>query len=213
MCGLRWLRLLIVITAVALCWPAGVLAAPGKANSKPAASSSKTKRPAWNSVKKVVHDFFAAQPDQHEADLISQQQARAALAEVEQLGWKPADAEEILKKVPSESEAMLRVLRSKNGKKLIRQTGSYSLVYDRLDRTAKLPGGVALLETITTLPDGAKYLKTKQKPGFKNLAQLLPKQANGKSPAGVDYDKPTGRIYTAKQFIAALEQSYLRKSR
>ena len=189
-----------VIAALALSFgEAAALAAP---------PASKAGRPAWSDVKKTVSDFFAAQPGFDPASLITQEQAKAALDAVEKLGWKPKDGDEILKKIPSASDPLVRTLSTPSGKKLLRQTSSYSLVYDRLDRTIQLPGGPALLETITKLPDGAKYLQTKPTPGFKNLAQLLPKRANGQSPAGVDYDKPTGRIYTLAQLLTALEASY-----
>jgi hypothetical protein len=197
--SIRWLWIGSLVVGVGVATAPAVYGAPA------------AKRPELGAVKQAVNDFFAAQEDHQPGDIISQEQVKSVLAEIAKLGWKPADAEEIVKKTPAESEPLVKVLRSKEGKKLMRKTANYSLVYDRLDRTAKLPGGVDLLETLPKLPDGAKYLQTKPTPGFKNLAQLLPKQANGKSPKGVDYDKPTGRIYTIKQLIAALEQSYSKK--
>lgn len=204
-----------VCLGLATCWLAsGALAAAPASRAAAAAGEASAPRatgpekPEFREIKQAVADYFARQNDHQPGDIICQSQVRALLADLQRLGWKPADAEEILAKVPGDAEPLVRVLKTRDGKKLIRKTADYSLVYDRLDRTSQLPGGPALLQSLPKLPDGAKYLQTRPTPGFKNLAQLLPKQANGKSPRGVDFDKPTGRIYTVAQLMSALEQSY-----
>src|SRR5262245_27011324 len=78
-----------------------------------AEAPSKTKRPDWPIIEQTVNEYFAAQPDHHAADIISQDQVKAILTATEQLGWKPADADEIVKATPGNHEALVRVFRTK----------------------------------------------------------------------------------------------------
>jgi hypothetical protein len=150
---------------------------------------------------------FAAKDDYEMGDLIQQADAKEILAELEQLGWQVSDAEQILEMLLPSDHIITKTFGTPQGSQFMRKVDGYKLIYDRLHRTAELPGGKALVRDIVKLPNGEIYAKMKPVPGTPNFADLLPKGRNGRTPAARDFDKPTGYIYTAEQLAKRLEES------
>jgi hypothetical protein len=93
----------------------------------------------------------------------------------------------------------------------MRRVSGFDLIYDRLDRVSRVSGGQRMLEAIVRLPDGQRYAKPKsQLPhGVPDFLELLPKNSSGKVRTIRDYDKPTGRLYTADDLLARLRHNPL----
>ncbi len=169
-----------------------------------AAHGAENKMPSAAKVRELMAQHFAGQADLEPGDLISRGTVRPLLEALTKAGWK-LDRDAVLNRMLDDSDPVVRAFSSRSGKAFMRKVSGIPLVYDRLDRLARLPGGTELIDTIIKLPDGVKYLEPQPTPGLKNLAQLLPKQANGRTPAGVDFDKPTGKLYTAPAVQIELE--------
>ena len=180
--------------------------ASGPASAKPRSKPL----PPFAKVREVVQRHFATLPDYRPGDIIAQGDVGPIFKQLRILGWSVTDHKGILRRVPKDGEYLVRQLRTGPGRKFMAQVSGYSLVYDRMERTIRLKGGQQLIHDVIRLPDGHKYLQVKPTPGFKNLAELLPKTASGKPPKGKDYDKPTGRIYTVRTLLQMLQQSYER---
>ena len=91
----------------------------------------------------------------------------------------------------------------------MRRVSGYKLIYDRLDRIAHESGGQRLIRDLIKLPDGARYARWSPGRGVPGLVDFLPKNRSGKTRTVKDYTKPTGKIYTQKQLLERLEESYI----
>ena len=178
------------------------------ATAEPKKKKKKKPLPTFTAVRNVVDRHFAEMPDFRPGDIISQGDLKPIFPELKKIGWKVRDEKELVSRVADDQNFVVQLLRSKSGRKYMRKVSAYDLVYDRMDRTAQLRGGKRLLSDLLKLPDGHEYLQVKPTPGFRNLAQLLPKNISGRSPKGIDYDKPTGTIYTLDVFLEQLQQSH-----
>ncbi|MDY0165484.1 MAG: hypothetical protein RBS80_03015 [Thermoguttaceae bacterium] len=159
-------------------------------------------------VKSTVQQHFAAIPDFEKGDLITQDQVAAVLAQLEAAGWKVADGPQILSQCLTAKDFLAVQLRSsKQGLVFMRTVSAMPMAYDRLDRLALLPNGKRTIHDMIHKPGGAemiRYMTTAK--GGGELGKML-----AHAPSGRDFNKPTGRIYTAEQLLARLETSYHRE--
>ena len=165
------------------------------------------KLPDFGQVQQVAARHFASL-SRGPQDLISQGDVQPIFAQLAKLGWKVADQEKISKQILADGDFLVGELRSKSGQQFVRKTAGQGLLYDRLDRIAQVYGGKQMIRDLQKLPDPQNYTKPKTAAGYPDLLELLPKQGTGKVRTIKDYTKPTGRIYTAPQFMQQLQQSY-----
>lgn len=173
---------------------------------KPAAQKAKTlpKRPTFAEVEKAVEKHFSTFKRYRKGDLLSQSDVAPVFDALEKLGWKVADREEILKRVPGDRELMVRMLRSDPDRAFMRDSQKYPGGYDRIDHLSRLSDAETLLGRLTAGPDGYKmidYMTTT--PWGKTMGEMLSQDPNGQG-----FNQSTGRIYTEQQLIARLKQSY-----
>lgn len=174
----------------------------------PVPATEKAKPLAWSDLKKVVDGYFAEQKGRQPTDLLVASEARASLDRLEKAGWKPKHSQDLLAKVTGDGDFLARELRSQAGRKFLAATRSETLVYDRLDRLTRYSGGDRLVSSILRLPNGPSFMRPKPTPGFGTLMDLLPKGANGQTPVDRNFNKPTGKIYTAEQWVKELEKAF-----
>ncbi len=161
-------------------------------------------RPDFDSITRHVQAYLATLSDYRPQDLISRREAEAILNCVSELGWTPPDRAALLKLVPDDCSLLVRKLRSRSGKKLMRDCARRGLPFDLLDRLSTLPDGERILQSLINGPDGYKlveYMATA--PGGHALGHQL-----AAVPRGKNFNQPTGRIYTAEQLLARLKQAY-----
>lgn len=180
-------------------------AKPAPAAQKPVAQKAKTSPwPTFAEVEKAVEKHFSTFKKYRKGDLLSQSDVAPVFGALEKLGWKVADREEILKRVPGDRELMVRMLRSDPNRIFMRDSQKYPGGYDRIDHLSRLSDAETLLGRLTAGPDGYKmidYMTTT--PWGKTMGEMLSQDPNGQG-----FNQSTGRIYTEQQLIARLKQSY-----
>jgi hypothetical protein len=172
------------------------------------ASESVKQLPEFSSIEKSVIDHFATRKDFRRGDLISKRDVKPIFASLKMAGWQVADEADILALILDEGKAVVRTLRSRNGQKFMRRVSGYRLIYDRLDRLSREPGGQRLISDLVKLPDAQRYAKMTPQRGVPSMLEFLPKTRSGKQRRVADYDKPTGRIYTMDAFLERLRESH-----
>lgn len=193
----RWLLVLALVLL------AGILALFCSAPAQGADEPQEKKLPTFKQVEKLVVGRFASD-GREMTDLITRQEVEELFAELARLGWKVQDARELLAHVPDEGEYFVRQLRSKQGKTLMRDIAHMPLGYDRVDRISHLERGHRFVRDLVKGPDGYKLIEyMTETPWGKNMGNQL----RG-APDGANFNKPTGRIYTAEQLLPILHESY-----
>ncbi len=162
----------------------------------------------WSQVENSVRRYFAANWNDKQINLMTQGHASLALRQLDHLGWQVEDQKDILKGIPADSDYLIQVLSSASGQKLLKHLPNEELLYDRLDRIIKQPGGRRLVRDMLKLPDGYRYAKANRPRGVPAMNEFLPKTRKGKDQVIRNYGKPTGRIYTLDQFITRLHESH-----
>jgi hypothetical protein len=176
------------------------------------ASRLEAANPTAGQIQQVVSNYFETLPDYKPGDLITQKDVKAVLAEMSNQGWQVPQAKELLNSALQDGDALAGLMSTKNGKRLMRKVASYKLVYDRMDRVARVSGGERMIRDLAKLPDGQRYLQMQTPPGVPDMLALLPKQRSGKVRSVKDYDKPTGRVYTAQALAKRILQLFNDKS-
>ena len=160
--------------------------------------------PSLDRVEETVERFFEGQRGYGPGEIISQSQVQDLFVELRRIGWIVPRQDEILELVPEDSELLVRELRTPDGRKFSRQISRYPGAYDRLDRLVRMPTGKSMLERLVKGPDGYKLLQyMTTAPGGNELGRML-----SGTPTGRDFNKPTGRIYTAAGLLEALRTRY-----
>jgi len=190
-------RLMIVLVLTALSTAPSVVGADGP----DAGSKLAGKLPPFSAVKSTVERSLSTDRSYRTGDLLSQRQVAALLGEIKKSGWDVEQARKLLARVPADNEFMVRALRSSEGTVFMRKVSAMPGGYDRVDRLSRIPNGQQTLQKLINGPDGHRligYLTEAR--GGKEMGTML-----GRTPQGVDFNEPTGRIYTATQLLAELE--------
>lgn len=176
----------------------------GEAPTKPGRAAERApQRAHFDAVVQQVQAHLTARLGYQPGDLISRREAAAILDCAAELGWSPPNRADILELVLDDRALLIRKLRKGAGKKLMRDCARRGLPFDTLDRLSSLPDGERILQSLINGPDGYKmieYLATA--PGGRALGSQL-----AAVPRGKDFNRPTGRIYTAEQLLAHLKQA------
>ena len=166
---------------------------------RPAASAEP---PLAQALRSSVEKTLAHDPNYRAGDILTQSQVQAALRQSKGAGLDPAQAAELLKRVPRDDEFLVRALGTPKGADFMRQVASMPQGYDRLDRLSRIPNGQQIVEQLIKGPDGHKLIEyLTESNGGKELGTML-----GRTTSSDDFNRPTGRIYTAKQLQAELEK-------
>jgi hypothetical protein len=183
---------------VALSFASGVSAAEAD-RAKPA----KKPLPAWQSVERACTAYFQRQEGYQRNDLVWRSRVEPLFDELARLGWSVDDRASLLAKLPGENDTMVVALRSPDGQKLMRKIATVPLAFDRLDRMARLERGARRVQDLVNTPKAEQVFRAFNTTGGAELARRMTS-----APGGRDFERPTGRIYTAEQLLAALKKSY-----
>lgn len=160
--------------------------------------------PSLTEVQQLVVRHFAAMPDYRPGDIIARSQVEALFPQLERLGWKVSGRKGVLGKIPADGDYLIRKLQTPQGRKFMRHIAGYPNAYDRLDRLSWLPQGKQTVHDLIHKTGGdemIEYLTTTS--GGAELGKML-----SKSPKGADFNRPTGKIYTAEMLLAHLKKAY-----
>ena len=156
---------------------------------------------------KVVESSFAVLPGYQKGDLISRSQIEKVLAKLQLMGVKLPDPGSIAKLGLADESFLVRELSSTDGRRFMRKMAQQNGMYSHLDRLSSIPRGQRMIHDLVRQKDGDKmieYLATTK--GGRNMGAQMA-QARG----GLDLNKPTGRIYTADDLLAALKTALSKK--
>ncbi|MEX0611172.1 MAG: hypothetical protein WD738_24160 [Pirellulales bacterium] len=186
----RWRGVPVRAALVFLC----LFLADGSAAKQPKAV------PEFVIIAHAVESYFASVPDYQAGDLISRAHIQGALACVDAAGWSVPNADEMVQLGLADSSTLVRQLSTPAGRKFMRKIAGQPGAYERLDRLTSIARGQAIVSDLIRRKGGdefVKYLATTK--GGQNLGKQL-----AATRRGVDLNKPTGRIYTKDDLIAAL---------
>lgn len=147
-------------------------------------------------------DTFARSLRIDATTLLTQSDVRKMLAHLETSGWKPRDAASIVGAALPDRHLMVQKLRSPRGRAFAARVAALPMGFDRVEHLSRLSDGGQLLDRLIDGPDGEKlidYLVNAD--GGRELGTML-----SGVPGGVDFNKPTGHIYTLKQLVDRLER-------
>ncbi len=164
-------------------------------------AAQRSQPPGDRAVAKVVDEFFSSQPGYQKGDLITQSQIEKVVAKLVSEGVTFKDPGSVVKLGLADDSFLVRELSTPNGKRFMRKIAPRAGAYSHLDRLSTIPRGETTVRELIRQKDGDKmidYLATTK--GGKNMGGMIA-QARG----GVDLNKPTGRIYTADDLVAALK--------
>ncbi len=136
-------------------------------------------------------------------DLITREQGKKLIDAIGKLGWTPTNDEELLAKMHEAKDPICELLLTDKGRPFMRRVLKLPQGIDRVDNLIKLPDGRALVKRLLHDKGGdelIQYLTTSE--GGKNLGKMLGKEAH------VNFNKPTGRLYTAKALLLEVEAQY-----
>jgi hypothetical protein len=160
--------------------------------------------PSFDAITRVVESRLASQRDYKPGDIISRDQVQQILDHLARLGWPVPQREKLLDETLPPGDFLVQRLRTEAGRILMRRIARDPLGYDRLDRLSRMaqgpptidmliasPGGYQLIDYLTSTPEGLE------------TGRLL-----SQAPGGTDFNKPTGRIYTADDLLRKLRKRY-----
>ncbi len=159
--------------------------------------------PPISEIRRTVLDYFEDQEDYRPGDMITREQIEPLLERLREKGLPLPDAKEILDSVPEKGEFLVDQLGTPAGRKFMRRIARFPEAYDRLDRLGRLPRGKRTVADLIRDPGGYKmieYMTTAA--GGKELGRML-----SNSPKGKNFNRPTGRTYTAELLLERLERS------
>jgi hypothetical protein len=161
--------------------------------------------PTFEKAWQTVETELAKYPNYQDGDLISRRQVEVVFPVLQKLGWKVLDQSDILAMLPDDNEFFVTRLRTKAGRKFMRQMSQYPLAFDRIDRLGQMSMGNDNIDALIRGPDGYKMLQYMTETVWgKNMGKML-----SKAPKGKDFNGPTGRLYTADALMLRLQQSYV----
>jgi hypothetical protein len=167
------------------------------------------KLPPWDQVQKIVEQQLSYTSDYQPGDLISRRQVNPIFDALATAGWQIKDRSEIANLVCADNDAIIRQFRSfPGGKQFMREVGKSPFGYDRVDSIDRLRGGNTLgestIELLISTPGGYKNIWNIDTSSKKQISNWMLAPGSGK----LDFNAKTGRLYTAKDFLTRLKQSY-----
>lgn len=163
--------------------------------------------PEFAQIEDAVRAHFQSLPDYQAGDVITQSQVEPLLGQ-QILGWLGPERSKILGRLLHDNDDLVAELRTPAGREFLPQIAKYPHGIERLDRLSQLRLGKKALRNVIHVRDGYKLIETlATTPNGKALGNVL-----AKSPDGVDFNKPTGRIYTLDMLLTHLKQVYEAKA-
>lgn len=170
----------------------------------PQVAPSQDPLPDFPVIQQAVEQFFATLEDYQDGDLIHQSLVEQALDRALDTGWDPKTRDAIVKRTLADGSFLVKTLSSPAGRKFMRRVARQQGAYSRLDRLSAISRGERLIRDLIRIKDGDKmieYLATTR--GGQTMGRMM-----AATPRGVDLNKPTGRIYTADEFLAVLKEAW-----
>jgi hypothetical protein len=171
-------------------------------------AAPRTATPDIGTVTRAVEAYFASQPNYEPGDLITRSQIADVLATLDNAGAPVPNAEKIAQRGLDDSSFVVRELSTPAGRKFMRKLAQNPGTFAHLDRLSTIPRGETLIRDLLRDKGGDKlieYLATTK--GGHKMGRMM-----AAVPEGGDLNKPTGRIYTVADLVAALKTAWAQSS-
>jgi len=159
----------------------------------------------FEAVRLAVAESFAREPDYQPGDFVTRKQVEKALDLVERSApgsLKRDDRDKLVKAAVDDRSFLAEQFRSPQSKPFMRRVSTLPGGFDLLDRMGQMAHGRSTVTRLARGPDGYKLLQYMlQSKGGAELERML-----AKDPGNADFTKPTGKIYTVEQLLAALKK-------
>jgi hypothetical protein len=178
------------------------------ATAVPTEAAPQSAQPDFNFVVQTLKDHFGSLPDYQPSDLLTQSQVADALKKLQQAGWKISAAESLVKLAVADESFLAKEFSTSAGRTFMRKISRHPGAYSQVDRLSSISRGQKILRDLIRQRGGdefVEYLTTTK--GGRNLGDML-----AGAQQGVDLNKPTGRIYTANDLVAALHREFKQQS-
>lgn len=170
----------------------------------PVHSPEKTSWPKLDQVLEAAEKHFKTLANYEPGDILSRGDVEPIFKRLEKLGWKVHDHKQLVEQVLPDDAFVVRQVRTAAGRKFMRQVARIPHGYDRLDHLSRLSDANTLIPRLVNGVDGYKMIEyLVEAPGGETMGRMLSNVPNGQN-----FNRPTGRIYTEKEFIARLKHSY-----
>jgi hypothetical protein len=173
-----------------------------------AGAAPRTAPPDIGAVTRAVEAHFAKQPDYQPGDLITRSQIEQVLTKLADAGAPVPNADKIAELGLDDNSFVARELATTAGRTFMRKLARNPGTFAHLDRLSKIPRGEQLIRDLVRDKGGdtlIEYLATTK--GGQNMGRMM-----AAVPDGVDLNKPTGRIYTVADFVAAIKAAFEKTS-
>jgi hypothetical protein len=167
-------------------------------------AAPRTATPDIGTVTQAVEAYFASQPGYESGDLITRSQIEKVFSKLEDAGAAVPDAARIAERGLDDSSFVARELSTAAGRKFMRKLAQHPGTFAHLDRLSTIPRGEKLIRDLIRDKDGDKlieYLATTK--GGHKMGNMM-----AAVPNGGDLNRPTGRIYTVADLVAALRTAW-----
>jgi hypothetical protein len=158
-------------------------------------------RPDLGTVTQAIERWFDAQDDYEPGDLITRSQVKTVLAKLADAGAAVPSSEKIAELALDDSSFIVRELSTTSGRKFMRNLAKDPGAFARLDRLTKVSGGEKLIRDLARDKGGDKLIEYMATKGGRSMMSDVP--------GATDFNKPTGRIYTVDDLIAAVESAWM----
>ena len=160
--------------------------------------------PDIGSVTRAVEAHFASIPDYQPGDLIKRSQIEQVLTKLNDAGAPVPGADKIAERSLADDSFLVTQLASGDGQRFMRRLARIPGAFAHLDRLSSISRGEQLVRDLIHDKGGDKlieYMATTR--GGRKLGRMM-----AAVPDGSDLSKPTGRIYTVADLVAALKTAY-----
>ncbi len=169
-----------------------------------AAAAQRAGTPDLGSMSRAVEGYFASLPDYQPGDFIMRSQIERVLTKLNDAGAPVPGADNIAERGLDDGSFIARELSTEAGRKFMRRLARLPGAFAHLDRLSSIPRGEKLIRDLIRDKDGDKiieYLVTTK--GGQRMGSMM-----AAVPDGTNLNKPTGRIYTVADLVAALKAAY-----
>ena len=169
-----------------------------------AAAAQPTRTPDIGSVTRAVEAHFASQSGYQLGDLIQRSQIEQVLTKLSDAGAPVPGADKIAERGLADDSFLITQLASDDGQRFMRRLARIPDAFAYLDRLSTISRGEQMVRDLIHDKGGDKlieYMATTK--GGQKLGRMMTAV-----PDGSDLNKPTGRIYTVADLVAALKTAY-----
>jgi hypothetical protein len=161
-------------------------------------------------LKALVERHLRADPDYVSGDLLTRADVEPIFNELIELGIPPSTGDDgLYNPYLRDDDYLATLLRSPQGRALMREVAVLRGAYDFLERLSWLPAGRSWLRQLAADPNGAKLVADMMtEDGLKKIADAVGNNADARN-----LSLPTGRVHTEAELLVRLQRMLESQSR